>query len=171
MKDTELRWVVLDYFYNNRQSLLRKVQPKPNDFDPQIAPNDLYRICEQLSERGLLDWKSDRNMRGYIGGLGMITAAGVDAIETEGQSSPILLTIPMTQNINIHDSQGIQIGNQNIQYLVGSLQAVLAQIDASSSSPEEKKEAKGRLARFLEHPLVTSIVGGAAASLAEMAKQ
>jgi hypothetical protein len=104
-------------------------------------------------------------------GHGKLTAHGVDAIETAGKMSPILLAIPMTQNISIHGSHGIQIGNQNTQSIVNGFQEMLTQIDVSTFTPDEKKEAKGRLARFLEHPLVTAIVGGAVGGLVEMAKK
>ena len=39
---------------------------------------------------------------------------------------------------------------------------LIQKIESSPASPDEKAEAKGRLAAFLEHPLVGSILGSAA---------
>ncbi|MGL6547773.1 hypothetical protein ACSZN3_02200 [Aeromonas hydrophila] len=57
-----------------------------------------------------------------------------------------------------------QIGNGNIQNIQDAFNQLIHKIDESPASNKEKKEAKTRLARFLEHPLVGSIVGGVAGS-------
>jgi hypothetical protein len=75
-----------------------------------------------------------------------------------------------TVNVSIHDSQGIQIGDHNLQNVTIAFQALLAAIEQADAPSEQKQEAKGRLKRFLEHPLVTSVLGGAAGGIAGILK-
>lgn len=65
--------------------------------------------------------------------------------------------------LNIHGPA--QVGNSNTQNIHTVFNQLVQQIEASSATDEEKQEAKSRLAKFLEHPLVGSIVGGLAGSL------
>lgn len=65
--------------------------------------------------------------------------------------------------LNVHGPA--QVGNGNTQNIHNVFNQLLQQIEKSSASDEEKQEAKNRLAKFLEHPLVGSIVGGLAGSL------
>ena len=65
-----------------------------------------------------------------------------------------------TQNIHIASAQSIQIGDNNTQSIVNSFEALVKMIDSSGASSSEKEEAKSRLNKFFEHPLVGSIVGG-----------
>ena len=64
--------------------------------------------------------------------------------------------------INIHNSTGVQVGDYNTQHIQATFNELIQRIEQSSASPAEKAEAKGRLATFLEHPLVTSVLGSAA---------
>ncbi|KVN71782.1 hypothetical protein WM03_17735 [Burkholderia ubonensis] len=63
--------------------------------------------------------------------------------------------------ININNSQGIQIGDHNVQHIASGLQGLIEKIDQSSASPQEKLEARGLVARLLENPTVASLLGGA----------
>lgn len=63
---------------------------------------------------------------------------------------------PISGQVNV---AGTSIRNPVMHLSVGEL---LARIDASDAPPEEKEAAKSKLAGFLSHPLVTSIVGGIA---------
>lgn len=58
-----------------------------------------------------------------------------------------------------------QVGNGNIQNIHNIFNQLLQKIDESEATDDEKAEAKSRLTKFLEHPLVGSIVGGLAGSL------
>ena len=62
--------------------------------------------------------------------------------------------------VNIHNSTGIQVGNQNLMNFQMAINEMTKRIDDSNASVEEKAEAKSRLQAFLTHPLVGSIVGG-----------
>ncbi len=63
--------------------------------------------------------------------------------------------------ININNSQGIQIGDHNIQHIASSLQGLIEKIDQSSAPEYERQEAKNLLAQLLDNPTVASILGGA----------
>jgi hypothetical protein len=67
--------------------------------------------------------------------------------------------------INIHNSTGIQVGDYNTQHIQATFNELIQQIEQSSASSAEKTEAKSRLAAFLEHPLVGSVLGSAADAL------
>jgi len=96
MKDNELKGVILERFYEMRRE--KYFQPKADHFNPPIPPEDLYRICDQLFEHGLIHWKPIYGSRRvYLGGVGQITANGVDIVENEGKNSPINIII--TSNI------------------------------------------------------------------------
>ena len=102
MKDKELRGAILENFYKMRRE--GSFKPEPEDFDPPIPAEDLYRICEQLHEHRLINFKSIRRdsfkhswSSIIVTGSGMITAKGVDVVEDEGRNSPINLSI--TNNI------------------------------------------------------------------------
>lgn len=77
-----------------------------------------------------------------------------------GRSAPMKST-----TINIHNSTGVQVGDYNTQHIEATFNELIQRIEQSSASPAEKTEAKGRLAAFLEHPLVSSVLGGAAGSV------
>lgn len=62
-----------------------------------------------------------------------------------------------------------QAGNGNTQNFNMVFHELEQKIDASGASDEEKKEAKSRLAKLLEHPLVSAIAGGIAGGISGMA--
>ncbi|TCP74092.1 RIP homotypic interaction motif (RHIM)-containing protein [Pseudomonas putida] len=66
-----------------------------------------------------------------------------------------------TNNITINSSNGIQIGDHNIQNLEVAMRDVLTAIENADAPREEKEEARNRLHKFLEHPLVVAAVGAA----------
>ncbi len=68
--------------------------------------------------------------------------------------------------IHINNSQGIQIGNHNVQSVINMLQELVSEIDKIDAPSEQKIEAKNRLLAFLRHPTVSSVLGGAAGGLA-----
>lgn len=67
--------------------------------------------------------------------------------------------------ININNSTGIQVGDYNTQHIQAIFNELVEKIDHSTASPAEKAEAKSRLAAFLEHPLITSLLGSAASAV------
>jgi hypothetical protein len=164
MTDTELRGIILRWFYEHRREGI--AVPKPDYFNPPIIHDDLYRVCDQLAEHRLLDWNphfsSRSGSRKTDYGSGKISASGIDVVESGGRSSPIAINF---QNISITQSQGVQIGNQNIQSISTTIEQLVSGIDSLTAPEQDKKEAKSRLKAFLEHPLVVSIIGNLAGKL------
>lgn len=70
-----------------------------------------------------------------------------------------------TTTINIRNSQGIRIGDHNIQHIANSLSGLVEMIESADAKPDEKKEAKGLLRKFLSNPLVAAVLGGATSNL------
>lgn len=87
-------------------------------------------------------------------------------ITTRKESS--LVPTPAATTINISNSQGIQIGDGNVQHIVASLESLVEAIDFANCTPEEKADAKSKLRASLSHPLTVAILGSAAGKLFEM---
>lgn len=165
MKDSELRAFVLQNFYEHRREDLH--EPKSEDFSPAIPQSEIYAICDQLEEYGLITWKAAKGGGGItLRGYGKITAVGVDAIETEGGVSPVKLDFAVHNNYTFNSPSNVQVGDHNSQSVVQTFNSIVEKIDSSSATSTEKTEAKSRLKKFLEHPLVATVVGaGMAAAL------
>lgn len=166
MKDNDLRGLILRKYYDNRRRGLFpwtdddfKDLPQPWGFDAK----DLYRICDQLYENGLIEWHSvSDNVGQTIGGRGQINAFGVDVIEGNIQP-PISINYDYSHNVSVNNSTAVQIGNSNVQEL--SIGKIITAIDHSTASEEQKAEAKSLLQKFLAHPLVGAIAGGVASNI------
>lgn len=120
----------------------------------------LYKIINICNSRSLLKKNTD--------GLGHIL------LTEEGQSRAISVKHGKNRSyelgagmqiatLNVHGPA--QVGNGNVQNIHNVFNQLLQKIEDSSATNEEKEEAKSRLAKFLEHPLVGSIVGGLTGSL------
>ena len=83
MKDTELQEIVLQKFYEKRKDGFVKVSAA--NFGLSCEDQDVLRISELLSQRGIIEWKSLPNRTGLGGdiaaGMGKINERGIRAIE------------------------------------------------------------------------------------------
>jgi hypothetical protein len=157
MKDTELRGILLQKYYEHRRG--RYFLPKPEEFDVPISEIDIIAVSSQLGEHGLLDWKELKTLNS-IWGNGKISAFGIDVVE--GAAKPdIKVEFVQNKTVTISGSSNVIVGDHNQQNISHHVTALEKAIDASSATPEAKQEAKGILRRFAEHPLVTSLAGGA----------
>lgn len=59
------------------------------------------------------------------------------------------------------DNASIQVGNNNVQNISNVFKFLVEQIDKSNATSEEKLSAKENLKKFIEHPLVNTILGSA----------
>ena len=153
-------------YYDRRRE--GRIQWRTEDFKDVKADfeaDDLFRICDQLGQHGLVDWQGLRDHKGKtIDGMGMISAFGVDVIEG-GASAPISITLDQSHNISVSSSSHVQIGDGNVQGISIHVQHLAEAIDTAKASPEQKAEAKGALRQFLEHPAVTTVLGRIASSI------
>jgi hypothetical protein len=163
MKDSQIRAIVLQKFYDKRRGDF--YQPLPDEFAEEPDYETVMHICDQLDEIGLIDWKAVRMQGMTVQGAGKITAAGIDVIETDGKKAPVEFTFPVSQNFTFNSPSNVQVGNHNVQNIQQVLSDLVSRIEATDATTEEKEEAKGLLRSFLEHPLVGAIVGGLAGSI------
>lgn len=165
MKDNEIRGLVLQKYYDKRrQGFFQWSKEDFADLPPtvDIDSADLFRACDQLAEHGLIEWKPLRGRGQTVGGVGKITAFGVDVIE--GESKPPI-SITLDHSISVHGSSNVQIGSHNVQDVSVEIGKLIAAINDSTATEAEKAEAKSLLRKFLEHPLVASVVGGLASTI------
>lgn len=87
---------------------------------------------------------------------------------TTRKESSLVTTPSSTTTINISHSHGIQIGDNNVQHIVASLESLAKAIDGADSSESDKATAKSKLKDVLKHPVILSILGSAAAKLISM---
>ncbi len=158
MKDTELRGIVLQKYYEKRRGPM--FTPKPEDFDEQISFEDILAISGQLGEHGLITWNPIRAVEGVQFGLGKISALGIDVVE--GAATPaIKVEFVQNKSVTISGSSNVIVGDHNKQSVSHHINEIIRAIDTSQETPEQKAEAKGLLRKFIEHPLVTAVAGGA----------
>jgi len=159
MKDTILRGIVLEQYYLRRRE--EHFLPEPEDFSPHIPLEDILSISDQLGQHGLIDWRGLSGIGGFETGVGKITAFGIDVMEN-GVDPGLNIEFVQNKTIHINESSNVVVGDHNDVSFIQHIQEVTNSIDRSNGTPEQKAEARTLLARFLEHPLVTAIAGGAA---------
>jgi len=158
MKDTQLRGIILDKYYERRRGQI--FTPKPEDFDLPIAIEDILAISDQLGQHGLIEWKVLKSFGDISAGLGKISAFGIDVVE--GEATPdIKVEFVQNKTINVSGSSSVVVGDHNQMSVTQHIAEFARIIDNSGGTPEQKAAAKGLLRRLVEHPLVASVAGGA----------
>jgi hypothetical protein len=161
MTEGEIRGVLIQHFYDRRAEG-GGVAPfglTASGLAKQFTYAELQRVCKQLQEKGLLKWAPMMTGGGDMAGHGRLTADGIDVAEGT-KEAPI--TVILNRNVSVSASQHVQIGDGNTQDVRVHVEALVRAIDASNGSAADKAEAKTRLARLLEHPLVAAVAGAAA---------
>ncbi len=154
MKDTELRAVVLQKYYDLRdRDYFQWGEVELDEQFPIKTFDVLGRICDQLGEHNLIDWNPLRESGKTVGGSGRITALGVDVIEGTVQP-PISITLDHRQTVNITGSNNI-VGDHNAV----SVEMVCSAIARSSFSETEKAEARAIWQRVSENKLLNTVIG------------
>ena len=151
--DKELKGILLEEFYAHRKG--PRISLRELDLPDEIRP-DAGRICEQLADDNLIDWRSVKLRGGHIvNGQGKITSHGVKVVEgAERPATPV--TVIGDHNIIGHGN--LQIGNITIGQIAHS-------INESPATDEEKKEARSNIAKAFENPTVKSVLGTLAESI------
>jgi hypothetical protein len=116
-----------------------------------VPQNVLRSNLSRMRQRGLIDWLDQE-----IGGLGMghITDYGINVAENK-VPPPMPMVIHYT---NVTQSSHVQVGQGNVQGVTIDLDVgkLVAAIDNSKATLDEKAEAKSLLKRIVENPLVKS---------------
>lgn len=151
--DTALRGLVLQAFYERRQSRDFLV-PTAGWIDEKADSDELCRISEQLGEHGLIEWEPT-----YEGGAGRITALGVDVVEGQRQPGIAVQLVHNHYATTISGSTNVIVGNNNTQQVNAAFEELLRAIDAYSGSDAEKEKSKGLLAQLASSPVFAQVVG------------
>jgi hypothetical protein len=155
MTDDELRGLLLEKYYQRRKE--RLIGLVPTDFDGKLSEQDILTTAGQLADHGLIHWRPNRGHGGIGGGMGTITAAGVDVIENK-VPAPIEIRLPRDRSLQVSAASAVMAANETKQS-VGAAIARLAQaIDEADASAADKRSALSLLRAFQEHPLLCSIV-------------
>jgi hypothetical protein len=154
MTDNELRGRLLEKYYQRRKE--RLIGLVPSDFDGQLDEQDILNIAGQLADHGLIHWRPNRGLGGIGGGMGTITAAGVDVVEG---TAPAPMEIHWSGVCGPHTSAcGGEIPAVATGPSVSGAIARLARaINDSDASAAQKQAAILLLRAFQEHPLVCNI--------------
>lgn len=161
MKDSEIRGLILRYYYDRRREGWSL--PKPEDLGGSITEQDILHVADQLAEHHLLEWRKIGSHGELRAGTGKINAFGIDVVEG-GTRSELKVELVQNKTININGSTNVVVGDNNS--VSQSVRDLLTAIESSSGTPEQKAEAKSLLRKFLDHPLLSAVAGGAIGLLA-----
>jgi len=157
MKDSEVRGIVLERFYDARHKV-EWLSLDALSTHVTVQWTQLANICEQLGQHGLITWKALKELHGTATGMGRITAHGVDVVE-ETARAPITITLHHDQSIKVSGSTNVQIGNSNTQNVQNQLGELVDIIDKMNAAPREKQEAKSLIEKITSNPLVVAAWG------------
>jgi hypothetical protein len=160
MKDSEIRGLILSYYYARRRESWSL--PKPEDLSGDLTEQDILHVANQLAEHHLLEWRKQGSHGNINAGIGKINAFGIDVVEG-GAKTELKVEFVHNKTINISGSTNVVVGDNNT--VTQSVRDLLTAIESSSGTQEQKVEAKGLLRQLLEHPLVAAVAGGAVALL------
>lgn len=141
MSDYELQMDVLQKYYENRRKISNVILD-PNSFPFEINDEEIKRISLLLDEQNLINAATTKSASGYIYFLGgMINSSGIKVIEQKSLTGEI----PVINNYNIDNSNGIQIGNGNNMSFTYNydieFNELISKIEKSEESPEKKSKA------------------------------
>ena len=167
MNDNDLRGLILRKYYDRRRE--GWIQWKSEDFQDvaeDFSAADLFSVCDQLGQQGLIDWKGLQDNSGVtIDGRGKISAYGIDVIEGK-RPSPIAINLDYSDHsISVSSSSNVQVGSGNVQNISLHVQEIWDAIDAAGVPQQKKEEAKTAFQKFLDHPAVTAVLGGLASGI------
>jgi hypothetical protein len=152
MRDSELRGLVLQKFYDQRHRGILQLPHIVSAYPSE--PLLVLNICDQLAQAGLIEWKSSKSFSA-IGGIGKITGRGVDVIEG-GHGAPIAVTLPAHGNRS--NAQAASPDAQNIKI---DADKAIAAIDRCDASDAEKSAAKSMIERLAANPCAWSALRSA----------
>jgi len=156
MTDNELRGRLLEKYYQRRKE--RLIGLVPSDFDGQLDQQEIQNTAGQLADHGLIHWRPNQGVGGIGGGMGTITAAGVDVVENR-KSAPIEIQWSAERGRLASGSVAAgpaTAGSLNIGIDVAIARLVQAIAD-SDAGAEHKRAATLLLRAFQEHPLMCNI--------------
>ena len=159
MTDAELRGLLLEKYYQRRKE--RLIGLAPSDFDGELNEHDILNIAGQLADHGLIHWRANRGHGGVGGGMGTITAAGVDAVEGRAPA-PVEIRFSRDRNLQGPVSPQAARPDHTGQSVALAIERLARAIDDADVSAATKRAATLLLRAFQEHPLLRIIAPGGA---------
>jgi hypothetical protein len=158
MRDNELRGLLLEKYYQRRKE--RLIGLVPADFDGKLDEQDILTYAGQLADHGLIHWRPNRGLGGIGGGMGTITAVGVDVVESR-VPAPVEMQLSQDHRLQSSaDAEGMAAGDTN-QTVGGAIARLAQAIEDSDASAAHKQAATLLLRAFQEHPLICTLAQGA----------
>lgn len=68
------------------------------------------------------------------------------------------------------ENSTVQIGDGNTQNIVNAFESLANEIEKSNSTPEEKIEVKSLMQGLINHPIISSVLGGSVSGLLGLLK-
>ncbi len=155
MRDDELGGAVLQRFYDYRHRgvlQLADVIAAASSAEPLLV----VRVSERLAHAGLIEWKTSKSMTA-VGGIGRITALGVDVVE--GHREPPIMLLLRDRGVVGGAATAARTGSLPVATVPGRIDQALAAIDRTSSPPAEKAAAKTLIRQLAANALAWSALG------------
>lgn len=154
MRDDELGGAILQRFYDYRHRdvlQLTDIVAAASSAEPLL----IARVSERLAHAGLIEWKTSKSMSA-VGGIGRITALGVDVVE--GHREPPIMLLLRDRGVVGGHAAAARTGAVPVAAQARVDQA-LAAIDGTSSPPPEKLAAKALIQQLAANGLAWSALG------------
>lgn len=155
MRDDELGGAILQRFYDYRHRgvlQLTDIVMAARSAEPSL----LVSVCERLAQAGLIEWKTTRSMA-MIGGLGRITALGVDVVEGHGE--PSIRLVLRDRGVVGGAMPAARAAELTGVAIPARVEQALAVIDKAASPHDEKTVAKKLILQLAANALAWSAVG------------
>ncbi|HEX2791217.1 MAG TPA: hypothetical protein VHN17_12365 [Steroidobacteraceae bacterium] len=150
MTEGELRGLLLEKYYQRRKE--RLISLAPADFDGRLNEQDIQNIAGQLADHGLIHWRPNRGHDGIGGGMGTITPAGVDVVESKA-AAPV--------DIQWSQDRSLQLPVDAGPAVAVAIERLRQAIELSGASAADRQAATALLRSFQQHPLLRTLVQGA----------
>jgi hypothetical protein len=157
MTDDERRGLLLEKYYQRRKE--RLIGLVPSDFDGRLNEHDILNTAGQLADHGLIHWRPNMGQGGVGGGMGTITAAGVDVVEGR-RAPPVEIQFSHDRSLQLSASAEMASANDTSQGVEVAIERLARAIDASNASAADKRAATALLRAFQQHPLLRIIAQG-----------
>ncbi|HOV92677.1 MAG TPA: RIP homotypic interaction motif-containing protein [Candidatus Kapabacteria bacterium] len=151
MTDYELQKIVLRKYFDLRKSEMKTVLT-PDNFDFDINMSEIDRINAILLQQDFItgmwaeqaiQYGSTRTSGNHF--RGTITSKGIALIEEKSLEG----NIPQLSNINIHNSENIQIGNHNIMNIEDKIEIQYNELVEKIMQSNASQEKKSKVLKFL----------------------
>jgi len=141
--------VLRKYYDRRRDGWIQWKSEDFSDVEEDFKAEDLFRVCDQLAEYSLIDWRPLKGNNGLtINGYGKIAASGADVVEGT-RESPVSINLDYSQHtVSITSSSNVQVGSGNIQGISIHVQRLVEAIDSADVSPQKKRGSKECLAQI-----------------------